>query len=192
MKNNNILIVGVGGQGTLLTSRILGNLALELGHDVKLSEVHGMAQRGGSVVTHVRFGEKIYSPLIEPGTADIILAFEKMEALRWIHFLHSEGIAVVNDQAINPMPVITGAHHYPEDIWQRLNNTCSKVYTINALDIAKNIGNIRVANSVLLGVLARQMNIDLSIWEKVLENNVPPKTIKMNLQAFYQGYNSYL
>ena len=113
MKTRNILIVGVGGQGTLLTSRVIGDVAINKGYDVKMSEVHGMAQRGGSVVTHVRYGEKVYSPLVEEGSADILLAFEKLEALRWIHYLKEDGIAIVNDQKINPMPVITGAAEYP-------------------------------------------------------------------------------
>src|SRR5690554_5936565 len=116
MKKTNILIVGVGGQGTLLTSRVLGSLACKMGYDVKVSEVHGMAQRGGSVVTHVRFGDRVSSPLIEEGRADILLAFEKMEALRWIHYLKEDGMLIVNDQAIDPMPVITGAAQYPDDI----------------------------------------------------------------------------
>src|SRR5690606_28647621 len=124
------------------------------GYDVKLSEVHGMAQRGGSVVTHVKFGRKVFSPLIEVGTADIILAFEKMEALRWIHYLKQDGTIIVNDQSIDPMPVITGLAQYPDDIWQRLNKWSSNVISIDALSIAKELGNIRVANTVLLGVLA--------------------------------------
>lgn len=190
MDDKNILIVGVGGQGTLLASRILGSLAMEQGYDVKLSEVHGMAQRGGSVVTHVKFGRKVFSPLIEVGTADIILAFEKMEALRWIHYLKQDGTIIVNDQSIDPMPVITGLAQYPDDIWQRLNKWSSNVISIDALSIAKELGNIRVANTVLLGVLAQKLGVPAESWEKIIENTVPSKTIEINKQAFYRGYNS--
>lgn len=188
--NKSILIVGVGGQGTLIASRILGSLAMELGYEVKLSEVHGMAQRGGSVVTHVKFGRRVFSPLIEVGKADIILAFEKMEALRWIHYLKKDGTVIVNDQSIDPMPVITGLAQYPNDIWQRLNKWCSKVISIDALSIAKEVGNIRVVNTVLLGVLAQKLGIPTTTWEKIIENTVPPKTIEINKQAFYKGYHS--
>lgn len=190
MKGINILIVGVGGQGTLLTSRVLGNLACTLGYDVKVSEVHGMAQRGGSVVTHVRFGEKIFSPLIEKGKADILLAFEKMEALRWKHYLKKDGMLIVNDQSINPMPVITGAAKYPDDILNRLVNSVSNVFIINAMEIAKELNNIRVSNSVLLGVLAQYMDIELQYWEEALSCTVPPNTIQVNLEAFNKGYST--
>ncbi len=192
MKNINILIVGVGGQGTLLTSRVLGSLASKLGYDAKVSEVHGMAQRGGSVVTHVRFGDRVFSPLIEEGRADILLSFEKMEALRWIHYLKEDGMLIVNDQAIDPMPVITGNAKYPDDILNRLINRISNVFIINAQEIAKEIGNIRVSNSVLMGVLAQHMNIKKEDWEEVLSSIVPPKTIKENLKAFKIGYNTKL
>lgn len=192
MKNINILIVGVGGQGTLLTSRVLGSLASKLGYDAKVSEVHGMAQRGGSVVTHVRFGDRVFSPLIEEGRADILLSFEKMEALRWIHYLKEDGMLIVNDQAIDPMPVITGNAKYPDDILNRLINRISNVFIINAQEIAKEIGNIRVSNSVLMGVLAQHMNIKKEDWEEVLSSIVPPKTIKENLKAFKKGYNTKL
>ena len=143
METKNILIVGVGGQGTLLTSRIIGDVAVKKGYDVKMSEVHGMAQRGGSVVTHVRYGDKVYSPLVEEGTCDILLAFEKLEALRWIHYLKEDGIAIVNNQEINPMPVITGAAQYPEDIIERIKVTCKKTYIVDALNIAKELGLLR-------------------------------------------------
>ncbi|NLJ67475.1 MAG: indolepyruvate oxidoreductase subunit beta [Clostridiales bacterium] len=190
MQSINILIVGVGGQGTLLTSRVLGNLASDLGYDVKVSEVHGMAQRGGSVVTHVRFGNKVYSPLIEVGKADILLSFEKMEALRWVHYLKERGMVITNDQSINPMPVITGAAEYPDDILDGLKKSTAEVININALDIAKEIGNIRVTNSVLLGVLAKYTDIDYKNWEKALSHTVPPRTVEINLKAFDKGYNA--
>ncbi|HZJ57456.1 MAG TPA: indolepyruvate oxidoreductase subunit beta [Clostridia bacterium] len=189
MQSINILIVGVGGQGTLLTSRVLGNLAGGLGYDVKVSEVHGMAQRGGSVVTHVRFGDRVYSPLVEVGKADVLLSFEKMEALRWLHFLKEEGMLIVNDQSINPMSVVTGAAEYPDDILDRLKKSTAGVTIINALDIAKGLGNIRVTNSVLLGVLAKNMDIEYEEWKGALSRTVPPRTVEINLKAFDAGYN---
>jgi indolepyruvate ferredoxin oxidoreductase beta subunit len=189
METKNILIVGVGGQGTLLTSRILGNLAMNLGFDVKMSEVHGMAQRGGSVVTHVRFGSKVHSPLVEIGKADYILAFEKMEALRWSHYLKQNGVMVVNDQVINPMPVITGAEAYPEDIIERLKTACNKVLLIDAVNTAKQLGNLRVSNVVLLGVMAKYLNNDIHAWNQAIADTVPPKTIDVNKAAFLKGYN---
>ena len=125
-----------------------------------MSEVHGMAQRGGSVVTHVRYGDKVYSPLVEEGTCDILLAFEKLEALRWIHYLKEDGIAIVNNQEINPMPVITGAAQYPEDIIERIKVTCKKTYIVDALNIAKELGNIKVLNTVLLGILSKHLGLE--------------------------------
>lgn len=189
MKTTNILIVGVGGQGTLLTSRIVGNLALNIGYDVKMSEVHGMAQRGGSVVTHVRFGSKVSSPLIEEGQADIILAFEKLEAYRWVNYLRDDGIMIVNDQQIDPMPVIMGTAAYPEDIPNKLSSRCGQLVLVNALEMAEKIGNIRVVNTVLLGVLAGFLEIEVEAWLKSIEENVPQKTIEVNKSAFISGYN---
>ncbi len=189
LENKNILIVGVGGQGTLLASRILGNLAIRLGFDVKVSEVHGMAQRGGSVVTHVRYGEKVYSPLVEPGGADIILAFEKLEALRWHHYLKAEGVMIVNDQSIDPMPVIMGVDLYPEDILETIKGKTEKVFSVNGLSIAKDCGNERVVNTVLLGVLAKYLHIHPDHWISVIEDTVPAKTIALNKQAFLMGYD---
>lgn len=188
MSTKNILIVGVGGQGTLLTSRVLGNLALELGKDVKLSEVHGMAQRGGSVVTHVKFGDKVYSPIVEEGQADIIMAFEKLEALRAIGYLKDDGELIVNDQAIKPMPVITGAKQYPGEIIERLKNLADNIYAIDALSVAKDLGNIRIVNTVLVGALAKRMDIEKEHWIKALKKTVPQKTIDINLKAFEVGY----
>jgi indolepyruvate ferredoxin oxidoreductase beta subunit len=190
MKTINILIVGVGGQGTLLTSRIIGNLALSMGYDVKMSEVHGMAQRGGSVVTHVRFGRKIHSPLVEPGSADIILAFERLETLRWLHYAREDGTIIINDQAIDPMPVIMGISEYPSDITEKIGKRCNNMILIKALDIAKELGNIKVFNTVLLGVLASKLEIDASLWLKAIEESVPPKTIEVNKQAFLLGFQN--
>ncbi|NLK98383.1 indolepyruvate oxidoreductase subunit beta [Defluviitalea saccharophila] len=188
MKTRNILIVGVGGQGTLLTSRVIGDVAINKGYDVKMSEVHGMAQRGGSVVTHVRYGEKVYSPLVEEGCADILLAFEKLEALRWIHYLKEDGIAIVNDQEINPMPVITGAAEYPGDTLDRIKQACKQTYVVDALKIARELGNIRVLNTVLLGILAKNLGLEKNEWEEAIERVVPPKTIELNKKAFLTGY----
>ena len=190
MKTTNILIVGVGGQGTLLTSRIIGTLALNSGYDVKMSEVHGMAQRGGSVVTHVRFGDRILSPLVEPGKADIILAFEKLEAYRWLPYLKKDGIMVVNDQEIDPMPVIVGASRYPDGLPEKISCRCGQFALIRALDIAERIGNAKVVNTVLLGVLAKYLEASPEAWQKAIEETVPPKTIEINKSAFSKGYST--
>lgn len=185
MSVTNILVVGVGGQGTLLTSRILGNLALQKGYDVKLSEVHGMAQRGGSVVTHIRYGEKVYSPLVEIGDADVIVAFELMEALRWSHYLKKDGIIIVNTQEIKPMPVITGAASYPKDLDQKLEERTENVVFIDALSMAKEIGNIRVVNTILLGELSKYLLFSPEDWEMAIKATVPAKTVGINTEAFH-------
>lgn len=190
MSTMNLLIVGVGGQGTLLTSRIIGNMALHSGYDVKMSEVHGMAQRGGSVVTHVRYGSHVPSPLIEPGKADIILAFEKLEAYRWIHFLKEGGTVIVNDQEIDPMPVIMGVSQYPENLPKKINSRSGRFAIIHALDMAEQIGNTKVVNTVLLGVLAQYLEIPPETWLKSIEETVPPKTIEINQAAFSMGYTA--
>lgn len=184
----NIMIVGVGGQGTLLTSRIIGKSALALGNDVKISEVHGMAQRGGSVVTFVRYGEKVSEPIVEEGTADVIIAFEKLEALRYAHFLKEGGVLVVNDCRIDPMTVVTGAMNYPENIIENLKKDYS-VFAIDAQKIAKELGNSKVLNSVVLGYATKHLGIDKETVIKTVEETVPPKTIELNVQAFLRGYN---
>ncbi|WP_058486140.1 indolepyruvate oxidoreductase subunit beta [Defluviitalea phaphyphila] len=189
MNTKNILIVGVGGQGTLLTSRIIGDVVINKGYDVKMSEVHGMAQRGGSVVTHVKYGDKVYSPLVEERGADVLLAFEKLEALRWIHYLKEDGIAIVNDQEINPMPVIIGAEEYPEDIIEKIKENCKNTYIVDALSIAKNLGNIKVLNTILLGILAKYLGLSVDEWKDAIERVVPSKTIELNKKAFLTGYN---
>ncbi len=188
MGTTNILVVGVGGQGTLITSRILGNLALAAGYDVKLSEVHGMAQRGGSVVTHIRFGEVVHSPLVEIGQADIIVSFEMLEAIRWKHFLKEDGLMLVNTQEIDPMPVIMGAAQYPEDILEQLRTGGTKVIAIDALSLARELGNLKVVNTILLGLLARNMGISKEQWIETIKNTVPAKTIDINCAAFEKGY----
>lgn len=184
----NIMIVGVGGQGTLLTSRILGGLMLHVGYDVKLSEVHGMAQRGGSVVTFVRYGESVAEPIVEEGTADVLIAFERLEALRYAHFLKKDGVLIVNDERIDPMPVVIGSATYPEGILEELEKKY-KVYKVNAMEEAKKLGNTKVFNSVVLGVAAKRMDISYEDWITVIEKTVPPKTIEVNKMAFDKGYH---
>ena len=192
MAVTNIMIVGVGGQGTLLTSRILGGLAEAAGYDVKLSEVHGMAQRGGSVVTYVRYateGEAVTEPIVEEGCADVLIAFERLEAKRYAHFLKKNGALIVNDQRIDPMPVITGAAEYPENILEELRQKYS-VYSINAMEKAEELGNTRVFNTIVLGMAARHMNYTKEQWIEVIKAKVPPKTVDINLAGFEVGYNS--
>ncbi len=188
METKNIMIVGVGGQGTLLTSRILGALTMQAGYDVKLSEVHGMAQRGGSVVTFVRYGDKVYEPIVEEGQADLLIAFERLEALRYAHFLKEDGAMVVNDNRIDPMPVVIGAAKYPENILEDLEQS-HRIYSVDALEEAKKLGNSKVFNIIVLGVAAQHMNFSQEEWLKVIEETVPPKTIDINKRAFEVGYH---
>ena len=188
MAVKNIMIVGVGGQGTLLTSRILGGLAISAGYDVKLSEVHGMAQRGGSVVTFVRYGQDVAEPIVEEGQADVIIAFERLEALRYAHFLKKDGALVVNDWKIDPMPVVIGAAKYPENIIENLEKE-HKVYTVNATEESKMLGNPRVFNLIVLGVAAQHMDFSKEQWYEVIEKTVPQKTIEINKKAFDVGYH---
>ena len=187
-ETKNIMIVGVGGQGTLLTSRILGGLAIQAGYDVKISEVHGMAQRGGSVVTYVRYGESVAEPIVEEGQADVLIAFERMEALRYAHFLKKDGVLIINDQRLDPMTVVTGAASYPENIIENLSKQY-RVVSINAMEEAIKLGNTKVFNTIILGVTAKNMDFDKELWTKVIEATVPPKTIAMNLQAFEKGFS---
>ena len=184
----NIMIVGVGGQGTLLASRILGNIVIEEGYDVKVSEVHGMSQRGGSVVTYVKFGDKVYSPIIDKGEADIILAFEMLEAYRALPYLKKDGKIIVNNQMMNPTPVITGAMEYPKDIKNKLESVIN-LECVDALKLANEAGNIKTVNVVLIGVLAKSTNIEYSKWIEVLKSTVPAKLLDVNLKAFDLGYN---
>lgn len=186
-ETKNIMIVGVGGQGTLLTSRILGGLAMEAGFDVKISEVHGMAQRGGSVVTYVRYGEQVAEPIVEEGQADILIAFERLEALRYAHFLKKDGVLIVNDQRIEPMTVVTGAAQYPENIIEELGKKY-KTVSLNAMEEALKLGNSKVFNTVILGVAAKNMEFDKDAWIRVINATVPQKTIEINLKAFETGY----
>lgn len=186
-ETKNIMIVGVGGQGTLLTSRILGVIMADAGYDVKLYEVHGMAQRGGSVVTFVRYGEKVAEPIVEPGQADVLIAFERLEAMRYAHFMKKGGVLILNDQRIDPMPVVTGAAKYPEHIVEDLEKDHT-VYAVDAQKAAKELGNARVFNIVVLGLAAKHMDFDKEEWLKVIEKTVPPKTVEINKKAFLAGY----
>ena len=183
----NVMIVGVGGQGTLLTSRILGKTALAAGYDVKLSEVHGMAQRGGSVVTYVRYGDKVNEPTVEEGSVDILLAFEKLEALRYAHYLKKDGVLIVNDCRIDPMTVTIGVAEYPENIIETLKKEHT-VYAVDGNAMAAKLGNSKVLNCVVLGLAAKYMQFSKEEWLKVLADTVPPKTIALNTAAFTAGY----
>lgn len=186
-ENKSVLFVGVGGQGTILASKILTEGLLMNGYDVKMSEVHGMAQRGGSVTTQVRFGEKVYSPLIEKGKVDVIVSFEKSEVARYLPYLKKDGYIVVNDYEIHPVPVLTGKEKYPENVTERLSDTISNIIIINAAEIAKNLGNIRAQNVVLLGALIKVLKLGEINWSGVISDTVPPKAIELNKKAFKAG-----
>ncbi len=187
MRKLDILICGVGGQGTLLTSRIIGRLAMDHEMDIKLSEVHGMSQRGGSVVTYVRIGEKVLSPIIEEGGADIILAFEELEAMRYLPYLKEDGTIIINSQQMMPMPVITGAAKYPYDALERIREQCKNVIAVDALSLAREAGSIKSANVVLLGVLAGLTQFNTTAWKDAIVSCVPKKTTEVNLKAFELG-----
>ncbi len=184
----NIMIVGVGGQGTLLASRILGNTVINEGYDVKVSEVHGMSQRGGSVVTYVKYGDRVYSPIVDRGEADIILAFELLEAYRALPYLKKGGKMIVNNQQIDPMPVITGAAKYPESIAEKLSEACDTT-VVDALRLAKEAGNIKAVNVVLIGVMAKTTDIPYEKWIETIKATVPEKFLEVNLKAFDLGYS---
>ena len=186
----NILIVGVGGQGTLLASKIMGRVFTEQGYDVKVSEVHGMSQRGGSVVTYVRYGDAVYSPLIEKGEADLLLSFEELEAARWLPYLKKDGVLISNTQKINPMPVITGQAAYPEDIAEKLRATGVRLHTVDALSLALKAGSAKSVNVALLGVAAKYLGVERELWEEAIRSAVPPKTVETNLAAFAAGYET--
>ena len=187
MTSKNIMIVGVGGQGTLLTSRILGKLGINAGYDVKLSEVHGMAQRGGSVVTFVRYGDKVNEPIVEEGQADVLIAFERLEALRYLHFLKKDGVVIVNDWRIDPITVVTGVAAYPEDVIETLKEK-RRAIVVEATAESKKLGAPKAFNIIVLGAAARHMGFEKEDWLRVIETTVPPKTIEVNKQAFEIGY----
>lgn len=190
MKTTNVMIVGVGGQGSLLASKLLGNLLVGEGYDVKVSEVHGMSQRGGSVVTYVRFGEKVYSPIITDGEADLIISFEKLEAARYARYLKKDGRIVVNTQQIDPMPVIIGAAEYPEQVLEELTAKGVNVEALDALSLAEQAGSSKAVNIVLMGRVARKMDIPYDRWIAAIEETVAPRFIEMNKKAFDLGYHS--
>ncbi len=190
MSVTSIMIVGVGGQGSLLASKLLGNLLVNEGYDVKVSEVHGMSQRGGSVVTYVRFGDKVYSPVIETGEADFIVSFEKIEAARWVKHLKKDGVIIVNTQQIDPMPVITGAAEYPADVLDELKDKGVRVDDIDALSLADEAGSAKAVNIVLMGKLAKYFDISYDKWIDTIRQTVKPSFFELNKKAFELGFNN--
>ncbi len=192
MSNNtkNIMIVGVGGQGSLLASKLLGRLLLTKGYDVKVSEVHGMSQRGGSVVTYVRFGDEVYSPVIDEGEADFVVSFELLEAARWTKFLRENGKIITNTQQINPMPVVTGAAEYPAELVVKMKADGFNVDAINALELAETAGSSKAVNLVLMGRLSKYFDFTEEEWMKAIEESVPQKFLEMNKKAFALGANA--
>ena len=191
MSTKNIMIVGVGGQGTLLASKMLGYVLLKQGYDVKVSEVHGMSQRGGSVVTYVRFGEKVYSPIIDKGEADIILSFEKLEAARWLEYLKPGGSMIINTQEMEPMPVITGAKIYPENLVEKMQAAGAKVDAKDFLALAIEAGSAKAVNIALMGRLSIYFpEISKEEWQDAIVANVPPKFLELNKKAFELGRNA--
>ncbi|MDR0445846.1 MAG: indolepyruvate oxidoreductase subunit beta [Oscillospiraceae bacterium] len=183
----NIMIVGVGGQGSLLASRLLGRLLMNAGYDVKVSEVHGMSQRGGSVVTYVRCGERVYSPIIDEGGADFIVSFELLEAARWLSYLAPGGRIITNTQKIDPMPVITGAAEYPRELIERMRAAGAEVDALDALSLAAEAGSPKSVNIVLMGRLSRYFDLPEAEWLRALEETVPPRTLEANKNAFSLG-----
>ena len=190
MKTQNIMIVGVGGQGTLLASKLLGKILLKKGYDVKVSEVHGMSQRGGSVVTYVRYGDKVYSPVIDKGEADIILSFELLEAARWTEYLAADGRIIANIQQTNPMPVITGAAEYPADLDRKIKELGITAECFDALSLAVEAGSSKAVNLVLLGKLSNFFDFTDEEWLEAIEESVPPKFLEINKKAFMLGKNA--
>ena len=183
----NILIVGVGGQGIILASEVLATVAMNQGYDVKQSEVHGMAQRGGSVSSHIRYGDAVYSPTIAEGKADVLLSFEMLESLRWLDFLATKGIAIVNRQRIDPMPVASGKAEYPKEIDEQLQQNVHKLHLIDGQALAEQAGHIKAVNVALLGVLSTILEFDKEVWQETIKKRVPAKTIDINFKAFNLG-----
>ncbi|OEH86948.1 indolepyruvate oxidoreductase subunit beta [Desulfuribacillus stibiiarsenatis] len=188
MDTLNILLVGVGGQGTILASKLMSQVAIDADYDVKMSEIKGMSQRGGSVVTQVRIGDSISSPTIDKGEADFIAAFELLEGYRWAEYLKPNGKIFISNQVIEPMPVIMGIAQYPNEVIQTLDNLGVAVKSINALEMAMECGTPKAANVVLMGYLAKQLPIEKSIWEKALEKIIPSRFLELNKLAFEKGY----
>ena len=189
METKNVMIVGVGGQGSLLASKLLGRLLLGKGYDIKVSEVHGMSQRGGSVVTYVRFGDKVYSPIIDKGQADYIVSFELLEAARWTEYLKPDGKIITNTQQINPMPVIIGAAQYPEDLLGKMTAAGIDVDALDALSLANEAGSSKAVNLVLMGRLSKYFDFTEEEWMAAIEASVPPKFLELNKKAFSLGLN---
>ena len=187
MQTKNVMIVGVGGQGSLLASKLLGKLLLTKGYDIKVSEVHGMSQRGGSVVTYVRFGDKVYSPIIDKGEADFIVSFEMLEAARYTEFLKPGGKIIANTQQINPMPVITGAQEYAEALSEKIKAAGIDVVAVDALSLAEEAGSSKAVNIVLMGILSKYFDFTEDEWNKAIESSVPPKFLELNKKAFALG-----
>ena len=187
MKTKNIMIVGVGGQGTLLASKLLGRLLLKKGYDVKVSEVHGMSQRGGSVVTYVRYGEKVYSPVVDKGEADFIISFEMLEAARWVEYLKKGGTIVTNTQQINPMPVIIGAAEYPQNLAEKISEKGINIEAFDALSLAEEAGTSKAVNLVLLGRISKYFDFTDEEWMDAIEKSVPAKFLELNKKAFAMG-----
>ncbi len=190
MKTKNIMIVGVGGQGSLLASKLLGRLLLTRGYDIKVSEVHGMSQRGGSVVTYVRYGEKVYSPVIDKGEADFIVSFELLEAARWTEYLKDGGKIIVNTQQINPMPVIIGAAEYPENLAGKIEAAGLALDAFDALKLAEEAGSSKAVNIVLMGRLSKYFDFSEKEWLDAIEKSVPAKFLELNKKAFQLGRNA--
>ncbi len=190
METKNIMIVGIGGQGTLLASKLLGRILLSRGYDVKVSEVHGMSQRGGSVVTYVRYGEKVYSPIIDKGQADLIISFELLEAARWTEYLKPSGRIITNTQQVNPMPVITGAAAYPENLVEKIRALGVDLDAIDALSLAEQAGSSKTVNIVLMGRVSNWFDFSEQDWLDAINQSVPPKFLDMNLRAFTLGRNA--
>ncbi len=184
-----VLLVGVGGQGTILASKLLTLGLMEEGYDVKMSEIHGMSQRGGSVSSQVRYGEKVWSPVIEKGSADMIVSFEKMEALRWLEYLKADGKIVINDHEMMPMPVIMGKAKYSTEIIDEIKKACQDVTVVNATAEAVKLGNGKVMNIILLGTIIKAMKLDNINWESIIKENVKPAFVEDNLKAIQVGMN---
>lgn len=190
METKSIMIVGVGGQGSLLASRLIGNVLLAQGFDVKVSEVHGMSQRGGSVVTYVKYGDKVFSPVIEKGEADLIISFEQLESARWVSFLKKGGKIITSTQKLDPMPVITGMAVYPDEIVKKISELGIEVTAVDALSLAEKAGNSKASNVVLMGVVASKTNFADELWQKAIEQCVPEKFLELNKKAFELGKNA--
>ncbi|MDK2821306.1 MAG: indolepyruvate ferredoxin oxidoreductase, beta subunit [Clostridia bacterium] len=186
----NILLVGVGGQGTILAGRILSRAAVSLGGEVKVSDIHGMAQRGGSVVTQVRFGPKVYSPAMAEGTADFLVAFEKLEARRWLPYLNADGKLIVNKEEIHPLPVLIGATTYPSALEDEMSKMVTNTLMLDAFDLARQAGNVKAVNVVMMGALAKYLPISREAWEEALASSVPERFLEINKKAFQLGWET--